>query len=334
MANKVEVIAMGEVVMDAVEGQGAVVAGAPLNFLRMLDYLKHIKDTRVELEGVLGLISAVGNDEDGNSVLSKLDELGIDKEGVQRNDAETGRVPIKFVDESPIYDIKEGAWDDVEKEKALQYLQNLQGEIRGGVENILVHGTLIARSPQSKEALDALRERSGAVFYDMNLREAGGTNFTKHEVVVSCLEGATVVKGGKSEIKKVYHDLFGKNFDDTSDVTIKTGLQRVLDKHSNIQCIVVTDEGRGSFALSREGAFARVEGVSVDIEEGDSVGAGDAFFAGYIYAHLQGASLHGCLEAGNKTGSHMATLKGGLMGADDEPDEDWHRNFLNGLRLV
>jgi len=71
-------------------------------------------------------------------------------------------------------------------------------------------------------------------------------------------------------------------------------MQSCLDRGPRLA--VCTLGSRGAIALAADGERASVPAVPVDVV--DTNGAGDAFFAGFLAASLDGAELSGCLEAG------------------------------------
>lgn len=67
--------------------------------------------------------------------------------------------------------------------------------------------------------------------------------------------------------------------------------------------LVVCTHGRsGATALTQQGDFMELPALNMKLV--DSNGAGDAFFAGYVYGHAQGYDVRRCLQ--------MATITGGL----------------------
>jgi len=71
-------------------------------------------------------------------------------------------------------------------------------------------------------------------------------------------------------------------------------MQSCLDRGPRLA--VCTRGAEGAIALSATGERAQVPAVPVDVV--DTNGAGDAFFAGFLAASLDGADLEGCLAAG------------------------------------
>jgi sugar/nucleoside kinase (ribokinase family) len=66
--------------------------------------------------------------------------------------------------------------------------------------------------------------------------------------------------------------------------------------------VVCTRGARGAIALVPGGDLIDVPAEPVD-EVVDTNGAGDAFFAGFLGAHLAGRPVRECMEAGARTGA-------------------------------
>jgi sugar/nucleoside kinase (ribokinase family) len=81
----------------------------------------------------------------------------------------------------------------------------------------------------------------------------------------------------------------------------------ILGAHYGI--VVVKCGAAGAVAGNENGIIARVPAPK--IEAIDSTGAGDAFFAGFIAALIEGAPLEHCLLRGNQQGGGAASRVGG-----------------------
>ena len=73
-----------------------------------------------------------------------------------------------------------------------------------------------------------------------------------------------------------------------------------------------------------DGAFAVEDGVSemagYSVEVADTVGAGDAFVAGFLSGRLRGWSTEECLDMANACGACAVTVPGDLKGLPTEEE--------------
>ena len=83
--------------------------------------------------------------------------------------------------------------------------------------------------------------------------------------------------------------------------------ENIMREYSLDYCVVTLGE-KGAFALSRKGEGACVPGYKIDVV--DSVGAGDAFAAGFAYCILRDLPLSEACELGNIMGALVSATKG------------------------
>jgi sugar/nucleoside kinase (ribokinase family) len=88
---------------------------------------------------------------------------------------------------------------------------------------------------------------------------------------------------------------------------------------------VAMKQGRLGAVVHSSGAEARAP--AVDVAVADTVGAGDSFDAGFLWAWLAGLPPEMCLRAGTLCGSLSTRLPGGTAG---QPDERELRALLDG----
>lgn len=81
---------------------------------------------------------------------------------------------------------------------------------------------------------------------------------------------------------------------------------------------VVVKLGAGGAVALAEGAVVRAPARVIQVV--DSVGAGDAFVAGYLTAHLEGAPVAECLARGNAVGAFACMVAGDWEGAPSLED--------------
>ncbi|WP_229076772.1 carbohydrate kinase family protein [Actinoplanes sp. DH11] len=138
-------------------------------------------------------------------------------------------------------------------------------------------------------------------------------------VVVADLaeQSRTVLRAARAAGKEIWTDLhdydgvseFHREFAETADV-IFVSADRLPDPvvfmrdqiEAGARLVVCTFGAQGAMALARGDDPVHVPAQPVD-EVVDTNGAGDAFFAGFLAAHLGGAALAECLTAGARAGA-------------------------------
>lgn len=126
-----------------------------------------------------------------------------------------------------------------------------------------------------------------------------------------------VLRAARAAGKEVWCDLhdydgeseFHREFVENADCVFLSG-ERLADPEAFLQAriaagarlAVCTFGAEGAIALERGGDLVRVPAEPV-AEVVDTNGAGDAFFAGFLAAHLRGESLESCLRQGARAGA-------------------------------
>jgi sugar/nucleoside kinase (ribokinase family) len=103
-------------------------------------------------------------------------------------------------------------------------------------------------------------------------------------------------------------DVFGPNESEALRLTGAATLEAALDQLGELAPVVVVKRG-GHGALARAGG-KNWSSPALAVEVRDTTGAGDCFNAGFLYAHLAGHDLAGCLRCGNICGG-LATVSRG-----------------------
>lgn len=105
-----------------------------------------------------------------------------------------------------------------------------------------------------------------------------------------------------------YVDVFLPNERELLGITRQDTLDHALDLLSpRVPCIVVKCGARGSAVKTRD---QFVSAAPICVTPADTIGAGDSFNAGFLFAWLNGLSLGECARAGNITGA-LSTLRSG-----------------------
>jgi fructokinase len=230
----------GEVLFDHFPDGSRVLGGAPFNVAWHLQaFGQHPQ-----------LITRVGDDAEGRSIVDAMQAWGMRTDGVQLDTAlPTGRVSVTFDDGEPEYEIVNPcAYDAIEPGP-------------GDGCRFLYHGSLAARDSRSRASLrqlvDAGPER---VFLDVNLRPPWWDIATLHEM----LEAADWVKLNGDELDLLH--AAGISGDRAREF---------LDAHG-LSGLILTHGAEGAEILTSDGQRQRVAPQPVE-QVVDTVGAGDAF---------------------------------------------------------
>ena len=284
-----KVVGIGEVVWDMLP-DGPVLGGAPLNFAFVA----------YELGCRSAVISAVGRDELSEDALSRIREIGIDTSLIQRNDLPTSRVIITLdSDGIPHYEILENvAWDDIA-------CPDVAMKAVAGADAVC-WGSLAQRSLRSRGAilsmLDSARRDCLKVF-DVNLRQ----HYYDREILGNSLKRSDILKLNEDELPALA-DIFGFGADKTSAIA---GIIREF----SLSWLIYTAGASFSEIYGGDGdILSHIDTPKVNVA--DTVGAGDAFTAGFVSALLNGKSVADAHKQAVRVSAYMCTRKGAINPID------------------
>lgn len=275
-----KVVIFGEMLWDCLPS-GPVAGGAPMNVALNLHQLG--LNSR--------LISAIGNDTDGQNLLEFLNSFEIPTDLIQTNfEYETSRVlvdnsdpeNIKYTIVSPV------AWDFI------QWNEEMDQAVEDA--DAFVFGSLGVRNTESLKTLLHLLRHPVLRVFDANLRPP----FYDFEVIETLLGYADVLKINEDELV-IFADYF------KTEPTVES-LCAHLDQHFPMEIICVTRGSKGAL-IYQKGVITEHPGYKVKVE--DSIGAGDAFLSGFVKTYLDDKSPEEILDFACKLGAFVATQKGG-----------------------
>jgi fructokinase len=274
------IVSMGEIVWDQFP-EGRVLGGAPLNVAYHL-----------QARGLPVLLaSRVGADELGQQTLARLAAIGLDPAAIEIDgQLPTGRVVVTMAaNHEPHFEIeKPAAWDHIQATEMARLVN--------GRPFHLVCGTLAQREQESRDTIRRLWQQATTIFYDVNLRPP----FTPMEHVRASLQAAQVVKVNSDELAVVNDVLVGAR---GPEEEVAAALLAAFD----LRLLAVTRGSAGALLVGPEGWHAH-PGFPVTVA--DTVGSGDAFFAGIIAGFLAGADPADSLAAANRLGAYVASRPG------------------------
>ncbi len=309
----IKALTFGEILFDIINGS-AHLGGAPLNLAAHLAKLgktregKHGGERGIKSEAKPAVISAVGKDELGDKLLNEAEKLRIDTSYISIDERRpTGTVTVELKEEGiPNFTIHENiAWDaitiDAEKTDALAAEEW----------DVFCFGTLAQRSEANRNTLQRLLSviRAKHLFYDVNLRPG----FYEKEWIEVSLAFADIVKMNSEEAAIISGLLFDKN-------NAGEELCRLLaEKYPSISIVCIT-KGAGGAAVyhTENNCSAYKEVKTTSIEVADTVGAGDAFSAGFLYAYFSGSSVSEAASFACALGTYVASKAGSVPEYSDE----------------
>jgi fructokinase len=301
------IVAIGEVLWDLLPA-GPRLGGATTNFA--------VLTTR--LGGYAALVSAVGDDALGTEATRQLHALvSADAEATQHLDLSalqtarmlpTGTVSVTLDGHGrPNYTIHApAAWDAIEVTLALSALAHRASAV--------CLGTLAQRAVRSRFSIRTFVQslRPDCVrIVDINLRSP----FANSETLEWCLAHADVLKVSDEELPHVAQ-LLGRSelaygFPDESGIELTSAATeaafRLLEFAPQCRLVAITLGPNGSLLADRDSSY-RHPGIPTRVV--DTVGAGDAFTAGLVHAHLRGLGLETISQIANTCGSFVASQLG------------------------
>ena len=208
------------------------------------------------------VISRIGSDDEGNSVVDAMHRWSMDSSGIQRDELHpTGGVEISMQGTDHRFDIRaDQAYDHIDFEP-------LDNVVRGQNLSLIYHGSLITREPASRDTLQHLiSETHRPVFVDVNLRDPWWDAAT----VEGLLKAARWAKLNNDELATLLPGTA------QTDEGLKRAASEALARFE-LDAIVVTRGAEGAFITTTEGTLS---GKPPPVENlVDTVGAGDAFCA-------------------------------------------------------
>ncbi len=248
------------------------------------------------------LISAVGEDALGEQAREILKNENVSDHYVKTDSHQTGQ-SVAYIDDAGIPSFI------LQSNVAYEYITLPEEKIIALAKNeydLLYFGTIEQESEVSRRTLKRLLNDLSFkhTFYDINLREG---HYSKN--VIDFLFGHTdILKLNDEEIF-----LINKIFD--------LGLyneQDIIDwlfKMYQFNIIIVTRGKNGASAYSSSSCRQNVEGLKVKVK--DTVGAGDAFSAGFIAEYLESKNILEALKQGNRLGAFVASQTGSVPAIKD-----------------
>jgi fructokinase len=291
----IPVYCFGEILWDVLP-DGPQPGGAPFN----VSY--HLTKLKVPT----GLISRIGDDENGRKLEALVDQFGVNKDLLQRDQRhDTSQVIAKIDAEKNevTYDIVfPVAWDFIELSE--ETIANVKEA------DYFVYGSLVARNDISRNTLLKLLDHAKFKVFDINLRPP----FYDWELLELLISKADLLKVNKAELDLV-QEMLGVSFE--------TELEQVnfIKERFDIQELIVTKGEDGASYYTESGEY-HTGGVSVKVS--DTIGSGDSFLGTVIANHYYKETPETILKKAVAMGSFIAGKKGGCPSYDLSEYEEFY----------
>lgn len=292
-------VAYGEVLWDVFANEKKI-GGAPLNVaLRM-------KTLGCEV----AMISCVGNDEDGEAIISQVKSLGLETDTIVRAaDFPTGLVQVTLSERgSASYEISyPSAWDKI-------VLNDLA---RSSVSDadVLIYGSLVCRDEVSRLALEELLQTEIFKVFDVNLRKP----HYSYEMLEQLMHSADFIKFNDEELLEITAAM------KSPFKTLEENMMFIAEK-TNVTAMCVTRGKHGALLMWKGQLF---ENTGYPVEVADTVGAGDSFLAALISSLLTGKEPQYAIDFACAIGALVAEAPG----ANPEISYSKIEKLMSGIKV-
>lgn len=291
MSDEKWVLGLGEVLWDCFPDR-ELPGGAPANFAFHA----------AQLGCRAAVLSRVGTDRRGDELLALLQSGSVVTDYIQRDAAHpTGAVEVDTSrPDQPRFTIRpDAAWDFMEWTPQWRSVSENAAAV--------CFGTLAQRSPVSRDTirrlLSSVRDHA-LVVYDVNLRQ----DYFDRARIEESLRLCHVVKLNEEEEATLTELL------DLGPCYPREFAARLQDRYG-VQAVCIT-RGANGCLLIEEDRVADEPGVPVEVA--DTVGAGDAFTAAWVFSRLHGRPLPWQARFANRVGALIASRPGAMPVVKDE----------------
>jgi fructokinase len=256
-------IGIGEVLWDLLP-TGKLVGGAPSNFAY-----------HTQQQGASScIVSAVGNDSNGNEIKEALLKKNLTTDYIQTVDYPTGTVDVNLNSSGePSYSINENvAWDYISLPK------NIDKQIKHTA--ILCFGSLAQRNAYTRNSIKKIIQKVNddcLIVFDINIRQS----YYNKEIIQESLAFCNVLKLNVDELAILRSLLNLKGLDD------KVVIEKIM-KQYNLKLVALTYGSKGSVLMTPNNV-SQLKTPKINVL--DTIGAGDSFTATMAMEFVKGKSL-------------------------------------------
>ena len=279
-------VIFGECLVDDF-GEVQRLGGAPFNVAQHLHAL-----------GVASIfVSRVGRDTSGQRILQHMRDWGMSTDEVTEDALlPTGRVRV-------MADVRQGHRFEILPHQAYDAI----GMPSSVVAPIpwLYHGSLALREDgPSRATWRQLRTRARWRFVDINLR----VPWWNPELLAEVIQGSSILKCNMEELEQII-----RAYELPPASTLREATQMVA-RHFHVQAVLLT-RGAAGAAYGDGTNFYEAEAASTVIQ--NTVGAGDAFAAGWLWSLFRGDAIARRLQRAGELAAAICAISGAIP---DQPE--------------
>jgi 2-dehydro-3-deoxygluconokinase len=248
----------------------------------------------------------VGADPHGDFILRQLRAEGV---GLQHREDAARRTGVMFLEQRTA-DITRAFYYRSGSAGSTLSPEDVDRVLQPGIRILHLTGITAALSPESRKAVEYAAERAAAegmvVSLDVNYRSKLWSREEARQVLTPLARHATILVASDDEL-----GLVAAVPADTRDPDAAEAAMAAELLGRGVSEVVVK---RGAAGAGVHTADGRWEAPAVPVTSIDTVGAGDAFTAGYLSALLDGADVPGRLQRGALLGAFAVSTAGDWEG--------------------
>lgn len=296
-----DVLVVGELLVDLIGEAGSPTLALAGRFTRHAGgSAANLAANLARLGARVALVATVGRDGLGDFLLGETTRAGLSTEHVARApDAPTSLVLVNRTDGTAQFAAYRGADSRVRPEHIPERL---------ATSTHLFHTSCFAlsREPARGTILSAARIASGhGAIRSVDVNYAPQIWPDREEarrVLDRYLDGTALVKASTDDLDRLWGE----------EVSDEAGARRLHEAGAELVCVT---EGPGGSRVSWNGGSEAAHVESVPAEVVDATGAGDAFWAGFLTAWLDGHAPPDCARAGSRMAARKLAVVGPIEGS-------------------
>lgn len=248
----------------------------------------------------------VGADPHGEFILRQLRAEGV---GLQHREDAARRTGVMFLEQRTA-DVTRAFYYRSGSAGSTLSREDVDRALQPGARILHLTGITAALSPEARKAVEYAAERAAAegtvVSLDVNYRSKLWSREDAREALAPLIRHASILIASDDELGLVASAPADTRDPDALEAAMAAELLRL-----GVNEVVVK---RGAAGAGVHTADGRWETTAVPVTSIDTVGAGDAFTAGYLSALLDGSDVAGRLQRGALTGAFAVSTAGDWEG--------------------